>query len=75
MKKRISNFLDISNLIYSLRFGFRQKHSTARTLINLTESIRQTLDESSLGRGIFVNVLDLHTYIFKRHLILVITKS
>ena len=48
---------------------------SARTLINLTESIRQTLDESSLGRGIFVNVLDLHTYIFKRYLILVITKS
>ena len=26
MYKRFSNFLDISNLIYSLKFGFRQKH-------------------------------------------------
>ena len=25
MYKRLSNFLDVSNLIYSLQFGFRQK--------------------------------------------------
>ena len=47
MYKRLSNFLDINNLIYSLQFGFRQKYSTTHTLINLTESIRQTLDEGS----------------------------
>ena len=40
MCKRLSNFLDICNLIYSLQFGFRQKCSTTHALINLTESIR-----------------------------------
>ena len=27
MYKKLSNFLDINNLIYSLQFGFQQKHS------------------------------------------------
>ena len=54
MYKRLSNFLDINNLIYSLQFGFSQKYSTTHALINLTESIRQNLDEGSCGCGIFV---------------------
>ena len=56
MYKRLSNFLDINNLIYSLKFGFRQKYSTNHALINLTESIRGTLDEGSFGYGIFVDL-------------------
>ena len=55
MYKRLSNFLDIKNLIYSLQFGFRQKYSNTHALINLTESIRQTLDQS-FGCGIFVDL-------------------
>ena len=55
MYKRLSNFLDINNLIYSLQFGFRQKYSTTHALINLTESIGQTLDEGSFGCGIVVD--------------------
>ena len=53
MYKRLSNFLDINNLIYSLQFGFRPKYSTNHALINLTESIRQSLDKGSFGCGIF----------------------
>ena len=49
MYKRLSNFLDINNLIYSLQFVFQPKYSTTHTLINLTESIRQSLDEGSFG--------------------------
>ena len=41
--KRLSNFLDINNLIYSLQFDFWRKYSNTHALINLTESIRQTL--------------------------------
>ena len=48
--------MDINNLIYSLQFGFRQKCSTTHALINLTESIRQTLDEGSFGCGIFADL-------------------
>ena len=56
MYKRLSNFLDINNLIYSLQFGFQPKYSTNHALINLTESIRQSLDEGSFGCGIFVDL-------------------
>ena len=47
--------MDINNLTYSLQFGFRQKYSTTHALINLTESIRKTLDEGSFVCGIFVD--------------------
>ena len=56
MYKRLSNFLDINDLIYSLQFGFRQKYSTTHALINLTESTKQTLDEGSFSCGIFVDL-------------------
>ena len=56
MYKRLSNFLDINNLIYSLRFGFQPKYSTINALINLTESIRQTLDRGSFGFFIFADL-------------------
>ena len=56
MYKRLSNFLDIKNVICSLQFVFRPKYSTTHTLINLTESIRQSLDEGSFGCGIFVDL-------------------
>ena len=54
MYKRLSNSLDIRNLIYS--FGFRPKYSTTHALINLIESISQTLEEGSFGCGIFADL-------------------
>ena len=54
--KRVYNFLTESNIIYDLQFGFRQKFSTCRALINHAENIRQTLDEGHIGCGIFVDL-------------------
>ena len=58
MYKRLTNFQDINNLIFSSQFGFQQKHSTIHALINVTEteSIRQTLNEGSFGCGIFLDL-------------------
>ena len=56
MYKRLSNFLDINNLIYSLQFHFWPKCATNHALINLTESIMQSLDEGSFDCGIFVDL-------------------
>ena len=39
-----------------LQFGFRPKYSTTHALINITESIRQTLDEGSFVWGILVDL-------------------
>ena len=43
--------------IFDLQFGSRQKSSASHALINLTESIRQALDEGYIGCGVLV---DLH---------------
>ena len=42
--------------MYNLQFGFRPKFSTSYALINLTENIRQALDNGYIGCGIFVDL-------------------
>ena len=54
--KRVYDFLTENNIIYDLQFGFRQKFSTFHALINLTENIRQALDEGYIECGIFVDL-------------------
>ena len=56
MYKRVYQFLTENNIIYDLQFGFRQNFSTAHALVNLTENIRQALDEGYIGCGIFVDL-------------------
>ena len=56
MYKRVYNFLNENNIIYNLQFGFRQRFSASHALINLTENIRQALDEEYIGCGIFVDL-------------------
>ena len=56
MYKQVHNFLTENNIIYDLQFGFRQKFSASHALINLTENIRQALDEGYIGCGIFVDL-------------------
>ena len=56
MYKRVYNFLTENNIIYPLQFGFRQKFPASHALINLTENIRQTLDEGYIGCCIFVDL-------------------
>ena len=56
MYKRVYNFPTENNIIYDLQFGFRQNFSASHALINLTENIRQALDEGYIGCGIFVDL-------------------
>ena len=53
---RIFKFLNDSNSIYPLQFGFRHNYSTTHALISLTEEIRKNLDEGNIGCGIFVDL-------------------
>ena len=53
MYNRLYKFLETNNLIYSLQFGFRQKHSTSHALIHLTDKIREQLDKGNFACGIF----------------------
>ena len=55
MYNRLYKFLETNNLIYSLQFGFRQKHSTSHALIHLTDKIREQLDKGNFACGFFVD--------------------
>ena len=56
MHKRLYEFLEKNNLLYSLQFGFRSKHSTSHTLISMTEKIKNTIDNGNYGCGIFIDL-------------------
>ena len=56
MYEGIYNFLTENNIFYDLQFGFRQQFSTSHALSNLTENIRQALDEGYIGCSIFVDL-------------------
>ena len=50
---RLYNFLEESQCLYSLQFGFRKKHSTNHALVEITENIRKALDENKFACGVF----------------------
>ena len=56
MSKRLYIFLNNSNIIYNLQFGFRQQYSTSHALINITENIRKALDNRNIGSAVFVDL-------------------
>ena len=53
---RVYTFLEDFQCIYSFQFGFRKKHSTNHALIEITETIRQALDNKKIACGIFVDL-------------------
>ena len=55
MENRLYNFLEMNSVIYDLQFGFRQKYSTSRALIHLTNKIREQLDSGNVACRIFVD--------------------
>ena len=56
MYNRIYKFFSDSNLVCSLKFGFRYIHSTVHALISLMESIRKNLDKGNIGFVVFVEL-------------------
>ena len=56
MYARQYQFLEKSELFYSLQFGFRAKHSTNHALISITETIKESIDNNKLGCGVFLDL-------------------
>ena len=56
MFKRLYGYLESRNILYPLQFGFRQKCSTNHALIQITESIRNSIDNNEFGCGIFIDL-------------------
>ena len=53
---RMYKFLDVNNLIYNRRFGFRTNYSTEHALISLTENIKNLLDSGNVVCGVFIDL-------------------
>ena len=52
---RVLSFLEKNNVIYEKQFGFRPKHSTSHALINIVDTIRNSLDNGKMAAGVFVD--------------------
>ena len=56
MHKRLYTFLEIHNIIYENQFGFKKKHSTGHSLMEITEKIKESIDQGNYGCGIFIDL-------------------
>ena len=56
MHTRLSKFLENNKCLFSKQFGFRNKHSTTHALIDLTETIRKSLDDNEFACGVFLDI-------------------
>ena len=56
MFKRLYGYLESRNILYPLQFGSRQKCSTNNALKQITESIRNSIDNNEFGCGIFMDL-------------------
>ena len=54
--KRIYDFIEKFDCLYTQQFGFRAKYSTTHALINITEKIRSALEENKVACGILVDL-------------------
>ena len=54
--KRLYNFLEQNNILYKNQFGFRKNNSTTFALLQITEKIKETIDNKKYGCGIFIDL-------------------
>ena len=54
--KRLYNFLEQNNILYKNQFGFRKNNSTNFALLQITEKIKETIDNKKYGCGIFIDL-------------------
>ena len=56
MHKRLYNFLNSYDILFDNQFGFRKNNSTSFALIQITERIKETIDEKKYGCCIFIDL-------------------
>ena len=56
MHTRRYTFLEKYDILHSVKFGFRSKHSTLHALISPTESVKKTIDDGMFGCGVFTDL-------------------
>ena len=55
MAKRLTNFIEKHELIYSKQFGFRRNHSTVQAVLSITDKIQTAIDAQEDSCGIFLD--------------------
>ena len=53
---RLYKFFEKCDILHSLQFCFRIKHSTLHALISIAESIKKTIDGGMYGCGVFIDL-------------------
>ena len=56
MHKRLYEFLEVNNILFENQFGFRKNNSTVYALMEITEKIKESIDNNKLGCGIFIDL-------------------
>lgn len=57
MHKRLYQFVEDHNkILYKRQFGFQRRHSTGQSLIEITETIKESIDNGKFGWGIFIDL-------------------
>ena len=54
MYKRLYEFLQCNNVLYKKQFGFRKNYSTTHTILEITEKIKESIENKQFGCGIFI---------------------
>ena len=56
MHKRLYSFIEEHNILFRNQFGFRKGSSTTHSLIEITEKIKESIDNGKFGCGIFIDL-------------------
>ena len=55
INNRVIDYLEANNILFQHQYGFRKKHSTKLSLINLTNTLLKYIDEGRTTVGIFID--------------------
>ena len=56
MHKQLYDFLQEHNILFQNQFGFRKNNSTTFALLQITEKIKETIDNKKYGCGISIDL-------------------
>ena len=56
MHNRLYDFLENSDVLYDLQFGFRKQYSSNHALLSIVEGIREKLDNKTFSCGVFIDL-------------------
>lgn len=55
MYKRLRYFIDSNGILFSGQYGFRDKHSTQRAVLDIVNAIQENIDHNVFSSGIFLD--------------------